>query len=310
MPKKISDFILSVHDASMHLSPMDFHRWTLKEIRRYIDFDFAIWGAGDGQSRQLSQATILDQTDTLFETWEAVKEEDPFANLVIGNTGKTWSIEQLPDFHESRAYHEHWGRYYARQMISTMEVDDRTGLHIFVTLAREQQESIFTPQHMQMKSLITQHLFLAARHNDMHSLRTHQAPAALVDRHGILHAALPNMTVLLADEWGGAATRRLPENVTYALWRRGHYQNGRHLALNAERVGQRLLIRAALVPTAVLSEREKEVAWIYAAGSSHKEVAKTLGISPTTVRTHLARVYQKLGISDKGSLAIWLKDHV
>jgi DNA-binding CsgD family transcriptional regulator len=308
MHPKMSDFILAIHDASMHLSPAEFHHWTLKEIRQYIDFDFAIWGAGNGQSRELHMATILDQTDTLFDTWETVKHEDPYANLVIGNTGKTWSIEQLSGFRQSRAYHEHWGLYHARQMISTMELDARTGLHIFVTLARESQRLMFSGQDTQTKHLITQHLFLAARHNDMHNLRTHQAPAAFVDRRGLLHASLPEFTALLTSEWGRQAGQFLPAHVTRALWQQGHYHNHR-ISLNAERFHNRLLVRAGIVPRINLSAREKEIAWAYAGGNSHKEVAKMLGISPTTVRTHLARVYQKLSLSDKGALAIWLKEN-
>lgn len=308
MQHKLNDFILNVHDASMFLSPAQFHRWTLKEIRRHIDFDFAIWGAGNGQSRELHMATMLDQVDTFFDTWETVKHEDAFADLVISNTGKTWSIEELPTFHHSRAYSDHWGQYHARQMISTMEVDPRTGLHIFVTLVREDRTRPFHASDIDTKSLITQHLFLAARHNEMHCLRSLQTPAALVDRRGLIHAGLPEFSSLLADAWGRRARHRLPDDVTMALWQHGHYQNSK-LTLNAERLHNRLLVRAGIPPAVQLSKREEEIAWMYAAGSSHKEVARTLDISPTTVRTHLARVYQKLDISDKGSLAIWLKEN-
>lgn len=308
MNRRMSDFILALHDASMHLSPSEFHRWTLQEIGHHIGFDFAIWGAGDGRSRELHTATIYNQVDTLFDTWEMVKHEDPFANLVIGNTGKTWSIEQLENFRDTRAYDEHWGLYHARQMVSTMELDPRTGLHIFLTLARDDIAKAFNAREIQLKGLITQHLFLAARHNDMHSLRTQQAPAAFVDSRGLLNASLPEFTALLTSEWGKAAARRLPEQVNTALWRTGQFRNPR-LLLNAERFHNRLLVRAGIPPPVTLSPREAEIAWCYAAGNSHKEVAQRLGISPTTVRTHLARVYQKLEISDKGSLAIWLKEH-
>lgn len=308
MHDKMSDFILAIHDASMHLPPAEFHRWTLKEIRQYIDFDFAIWGAGNGQSRELHMATILDQADTLFDTWETVKHEDPYANLVIGNTGKTWSIEQLPGFRHCRAYNEHWGLYHARQMISTMEVDPQTGLHIFVTLARENRQMAFSRHDTHAKNTITQHLFLAARHNDMHCLRANQAPAAFIDRRGLLHASLPEFSALLASEWGRQAGQFLPDEVNRTLWQKGHYRN-RHLSLNAERFHNRLLVRAGIPPPVSLSAREQETAWAYAAGNSHKEVAKMLNISPTTVRTHLARIYQKLAISDKGALAIWLKEN-
>lgn len=308
MHQKMSDFILTIHDASMYLPPAEFHRWTLKEFRQHIDFDFAIWGAGNGENRQLHMATMLDQVDTFFDTWETVKHQDDFADLVIGNTGKTWSIEQLPRFRHSRAYSEHWGLYHAKQMISTMELDPRTGLHIFVTLARENHSQRFIARDMRIKNLVTQHLFLAARHNEMHCLRSHQAPAAFIDRRGLVHAALPEFSAMLCDAWGRQAGQLLPDKVNDALWLTGSYRDGR-LTLNAERLYNRLLVRAGISPPVLLSNREKEIAWMYAAGSSHKQVAKALDISPTTVRTHLARIYQKLDLSDKGSLALWLKEH-
>ncbi len=306
--QSIDDFILNLHDASMHLGAADFQRWTLNEMRRFIDFDFAIWGAGDGRNRQLHSATILDQVDTLFDTWEAVKHEDPFANLVIGNTGRTWTADPLPHFKKSRAYREHWRLYNAQQMLSTMEVDPKTGLHVFVTLARDDEHKRFGPEEIGQKSLITQHIFLAARHNDMHVLRSQQAPAAFIDKGGIINASLPEFSSMLAQEWGRRCDTRLPTDVTAALWQTGHYR-GQQIMLNAQAVSHRLLVRAGVTPYVHLSEREREVAWAYVKGHTHKEVAKLLEVSPTTVRTHLARVYHKLDISDKASLALWLRDN-
>lgn len=308
MSQQLSDFLLGVHDASMRLSPSVFQRWTLTEIRRYIDFDFAIWGAGDGTSRELHTATVLDQVSSLFNTWEPVKEEDRFANLVIGNTGRTWALSQVPDVYQSRAYNEHWRLYQARQMISTMQIDPNTGLHIFVTLARDREERRFSDKEMRFKNLITQHLFLAACHNDQHYLDNVQAPAALLDRRGLLHAALPDFTALLASEWGPQARKQLPDKVCVALWRHGTHQ-GRTLRLDAEHLGGRMLVRAQPSISVPLSDREKQVAWAYASGQSNKQVARELMISPETVRNHLTRIYRKLGVKDKGQLAMWLRDH-
>ncbi|MEM7744620.1 MAG: GAF domain-containing protein [Pseudomonadota bacterium] len=55
-----------------------------------------------------------------------------------------------------------------------------------------------------------------------------------------------------------------------------------------------------------LSKREKEVAAAYADGQSYKEIARDLGVSPTTVRSHLRAVYSKLGVSSKIALAQFL----
>lgn len=49
----------------------------------------------------------------------------------------------------------------------------------------------------------------------------------------------------------------------------------------------------------MLSRRETEIARAYASGRDHKDIADRLCISPATVRTHLANIYKKLGVSTK-----------
>ena len=44
-----------------------------------------------------------------------------------------------------------------------------------------------------------------------------------------------------------------------------------------------------------ISERELEVLRELAAGLSNKEIAQRLSVSPNTVKTHVARLYEKLG---------------
>jgi NarL family two-component system response regulator LiaR len=43
-----------------------------------------------------------------------------------------------------------------------------------------------------------------------------------------------------------------------------------------------------------LTRREREVLGLLAAGRSNKEIARQLGLSPNTVKTHIARLYDKL----------------
>ena len=58
----------------------------------------------------------------------------------------------------------------------------------------------------------------------------------------------------------------------------------------------------------LLSKRELEVAAAYAEGQSYKEIARDLGVSPTTIRSHLRTVYGKLGVASKIALAQALID--
>jgi two-component system, NarL family, nitrate/nitrite response regulator NarL len=50
-----------------------------------------------------------------------------------------------------------------------------------------------------------------------------------------------------------------------------------------------------------LSAREREVLQLVSAGLSAPDVARRLNLSPTTVKTHLQRVYEKLGVGDRAA---------
>jgi RNA polymerase sigma factor (sigma-70 family) len=52
-----------------------------------------------------------------------------------------------------------------------------------------------------------------------------------------------------------------------------------------------------------LSERERQVQRHASRGLSNKEIGHRLGISPATVKAHLTRVFQKLGVRDRVQLA-------
>ncbi len=52
-------------------------------------------------------------------------------------------------------------------------------------------------------------------------------------------------------------------------------------------------------PVAVLTVRETEVLRLVAAGHSNKQIATALGIGESTVKTHLLKVFEKLGVADR-----------
>ena len=57
-----------------------------------------------------------------------------------------------------------------------------------------------------------------------------------------------------------------------------------------------------------LSAREVEVLQMIAYGSTNREVAEALHISPRTVKTYLERIFTKLGVSDRTrAVAVALK---
>ena len=58
----------------------------------------------------------------------------------------------------------------------------------------------------------------------------------------------------------------------------------------------------SLGPEALLSAREREVAHLAASGLSDKDIARRLGISITTVRTHIDHAFRKLNVNNRMTL--------
>lgn len=54
-----------------------------------------------------------------------------------------------------------------------------------------------------------------------------------------------------------------------------------------------------------LSARQRAVAEKFATGMTYREIGNALFIAPTTVRTHLAAIYEKLGVRTKIGLAAY-----
>ncbi|MBB2743160.1 UNVERIFIED_ORG: DNA-binding NarL/FixJ family response regulator [Microbispora rosea subsp. rosea] len=68
-------------------------------------------------------------------------------------------------------------------------------------------------------------------------------------------------------------------------------------------VATRLVTRMRAPVTETLSRRETEVLALVARGLTNAEIGKALFISETTVKTHLLRVFTKLGVSDRTAAA-------
>jgi DNA-binding NarL/FixJ family response regulator len=62
-------------------------------------------------------------------------------------------------------------------------------------------------------------------------------------------------------------------------------------------------------PPVELTAREREVLECVAAGLPNKLIARRLEISEKTVKAHLTRVYQAIGVTDRTQAALWAQRH-
>jgi DNA-binding NarL/FixJ family response regulator len=93
---------------------------------------------------------------------------------------------------------------------------------------------------------------------------------------------------------------------------------GPQRAAEADAVGRLLSFDAALKviasvdglgsedgPSSRLSRREFEVAAVLSRGLSNRDIAKTLGISSSTVEVHIENIRRKLGFNSRTEVAVW-----
>ena len=57
-----------------------------------------------------------------------------------------------------------------------------------------------------------------------------------------------------------------------------------------------------------ISSREREIVELLLQGSSNKEIENKLFISLNTVKNHIYRIYQKLGVKSRGQLVYFIMD--
>jgi predicted ATPase/DNA-binding CsgD family transcriptional regulator len=117
-----------------------------------------------------------------------------------------------------------------------------------------------------------------------------------------------------------ASARHLGENTIARLWARGlacgsdeavalalDIGPGPHSMSGLDTVALTALgpDQAATAPPGALTPRERQVVVLIASGSSNKEIAEELFISPATAARHVANILAKLGFRSRGQVAAW-----
>ncbi|MET9250739.1 response regulator transcription factor [Nonomuraea sp. NPDC003709] len=62
-------------------------------------------------------------------------------------------------------------------------------------------------------------------------------------------------------------------------------------------------------PPVPLTDREREVLALIAAGRSNREIARSLAVAEKTVKTHVSNVLMKLGVQDRTQAALYAVRH-
>ncbi|AOY99572.1 hypothetical protein BKK81_10080 [Cupriavidus sp. USMAHM13] len=317
----VSRLLLPLYRLALHEPIGAFERQVLGLLREFIDFDSAWLGCSTltpgGPSLHSSQT--LDTAPDFVAEWEQCKADDPLVALAAGPGGHAGHAGHAVALCVRHAPLPAPMRILcARQRIrhvlcgAQVALPARRATHL--SLYRAPGRRPYAERDVRLMACVIGHLDAALDHNRQCRLRAMRAvhdtaavpqAAALADAWGrILHADA-SFLAQLQQAWPGWHGAALPEPLRLRLQpgTGGHLANAR-IRLSWEPEGDLLLVRASPpAPGDLLAPRELAVARLFGSGLSHKEVARRLGIAPTTVRHHLRQAYAKLEVSDKGALA-------
>lgn len=140
------------------------------------------------------------------------------------------------------------------------------------------------------------------RHGNSHD----GSVSGLINMQGSVDIADPRFFDLLEREWPDMAPESVPKDVLDVL-HAGKAWRGTQIEISLVRQHGFNLCRVRPIHAMeILTPREYVVARRFAAGMSHKQIARELGVSHHTVRNQLAHLYRKLDLHDKASLAHYL----
>ncbi|MFA6310695.1 MAG: LuxR C-terminal-related transcriptional regulator [Sterolibacterium sp.] len=289
----------------------EFPQRVLAQLRDWIAFDGAVFGFGESgaNSLKIGSSAIYNRDPAILHDYQQVSDTDPTTRRFMQTPGMILNVDTQAAYtgREFQPVAKFSSSHDLRHLLLLGEqAGDRSRLR-WIVLYRGTRKG-FDSHESKRLAAAWDHVLCALELNrsralDLHALSDERRSLALVNRSGTFEIADPAFLSLLRNAWRDLTPTQLPAAVVLAM-QAGKPFVGRELEIMFSRRGDFVLCEAhAKKAGSRLSPRETQVAEYFATGRSYKEIASTLGVSPNTVHAQLARVYQKLGISDKALLS-------
>ena len=304
-----------LYRAGAHVRPGQFRLWALRELQSVLPFDGALWGTGTLETLSFHTITLLDLPPGLPPALEATRTRNPLLPAILRNPGTAITMDaQWPDdtFYESDLYFDVFAPHGIEHILSTGQVDARGGVYTLLTLYRKNRAERFTPNEQALQERLAYHLVNAASHLVFTHINRGQpdlppgGAACVCDDQGIFHEIQDGFLDLLDAHFPDREPRQLPFKLPP---KHGTNKTVGPLCVVSEPLGELTIVRAwPAGPLDALTLRERSIVNGVAHGLTFKEIARQVGLAPSTVSNHLYRVYDKLGVHSRSALAKLVHD--
>ena len=320
-PDQLNQFIATLYLATSKIELAEYRNWALAQLHNLIDFDGALWSNGHQKTVKFHNHTLVNVPESLTQSLLEHLSINPITNVLFDNMGLPIDMRDLiadDDFYRSEIYLKCFKPHGIERILSSIHLDERTGLFTLLTLYRFERDKPFSKHDKQIQKQALYHLLTAAKHalflqlehNDdsqtkAYNPSTHKnSHKAICDSQGYFHQVQSSFIDLLERHSDNKnSSKHGMQKLPFAL-------NFSHTSYEVDGLQVKLKPFKDLFiveiwpqgPLDSLSKREREIVQTLANGLTFKEAARELDLSPSTVSNHLYRIYQKLNIGSKSEL--------
>lgn len=320
MLEEFSRIVMGLHRASKVQPVAAFQDAALEYLRASIDFDSAVWLTSvihpDRDTATFHTHHFYKQPPQLLEDWMKCEGATVFPRKLFASPNLAFVCTPATDMMPEVA--AHCRRYRIEQILTIAQLEPIARMNEMISLYRADFNKPFSEKERLFLQALVPHLAETWRINRMLHMSHASQPAcaamlrsAVADAKGVLHVIEPGFTSLLLEEWPDWQGPCLPSELAGEIQRKSEIFTGSKIVVGISGLHDQLLLRGRKKSTFdTLSPRKREVAKLFSNGSTHKEIAATLGLSPATIRNYLYSVYSTLGIGGKAELANILRNYV
>lgn len=306
--------LLAIYLESTKGSMHEFQAATIRLLHDSFDFDGVVLGASQFDSipgMRIISAYIDGRPRSFLDDYLPLLSSDPIMVSLLGGLDHPVQAD-LDSYYRNRdlsALDSFAHQYHLRQLMAFGDHPCPETPTRWIMLFRD-ADSAFNSAQQELLVNLWPHLSQAtsicdARAMSLRNLAPPCCATALLNSCGEIAYADMRFMQLLRFEWPDSdmpdGVRRVREQLRQTRAFRGKY-----IDIVMAPGSSLVCLARPTVACRSITPRETLVARRFAAGLSHKEVARELGISPNTVRTQLTHVYAKLKLHDKAALANYL----
>jgi len=320
----LSNLIIELYRAAQGMAVDEFREFSLGLLNSLVPFDSAAYGYGvlRLQGLQIQEVYLHNKSTEFIHDYAAITHADPVLRAARANPGRMVRFHPPTLFSgkENRPLFDYAKRYEHANGMSTVHIDQDSPHAQILSIWRADKDSHFLAQDGCIAAQVLPHLLEAIKVNQALFIHrsvkdTDRSTVAIARRNGVLHFCGMGFRKLVNTEWPDWESAKLPGALMDELARTG--STGFCTAsfrVSVKCVGELLFLKASRVSTTVscstirpeflqstygLTPAEVRVAIILLEGSSAREVADYLNVSPHTVRTQLKHIYAKLGVDTR-----------